>query len=64
MWKWRTDGGTKEIVSTDALVCCLSAAVSLQEATTAVDPAEKLPLEVVKIPIYRGSHSLMAPPVC
>ena len=35
-------------VSTDALVCCLSAAVSLQEATAAVDPAEKLPLPVAE----------------
>ena len=30
-------------VSTDALVCCLSATVSPQEVGAAVDPAEKLP---------------------
>ena len=30
-------------VSTDALVCCFSAAVSPQEVAAAVDPAEKLP---------------------
>ena len=30
-------------VSTDALVCCLSATVSPQEVGAAIDPAEKLP---------------------
>ena len=35
-------------VSTDALVCCLSATVSPQEVATAVDPAEKLPPTVTE----------------
>ena len=35
-------------VSTDALLCCLSATVSPQEVATAVDPAEKLPPTVAE----------------
>ena len=35
-------------MSTDALVCCLSAAVSPQEVAAAVDPAEKLPPPVAE----------------
>ena len=46
---------SQRLVSTDALVCCFSAAVSPQEATAAVHTAEKLPPAVAEAGATSGT---------
>ena len=46
---------TSDCVSTDALPCCLSAAVSPQEATAAFDRAEKVPPAVAEAGATSGT---------